>query len=268
MSMTPPSGPGPTGPEPLPPEPSEIEAMAMEYVLGGMSRFERKAAEVRLARDPAFRAAVEQWQAVLSPLDEATAPVAPPPGVWASIEAEVQPAPRLAMAAKAAAPVPGWWQNLAFWRAVGIGGPVVAAIAVAMLVMPAARRDAIPAAVSSRPALVATLADADGRPLLAAAYDPAIGAVRFAPAAPDAAGQGGADQARKVPQLWVIEGTGAPRSLGVIDIAAGSSHSIPRDRLAGLKAGAVLAVSIEPLGGSPTGAPTGPIIATGTLSAA
>jgi anti-sigma-K factor RskA len=56
--------------------------------------------------------------------------------------------------------------------------------------------------------------------------------------------------------------------LGVIDISTGSSHSIPRDRLAGLRPGAVLAISIEPLGGSPTGAPTGPIIATGALSAA
>lgn len=255
MTMTP-----PTGPEPAE---SEIDAMAIDYVLGGMSRFERKSAEVRLVSDPAFRAAVEQWQAVLSPLDEATAPITPPPGLWASIEAEVQPAPRLAMAAKLAEPAHGWWHNLALWRTIGIGGPVVVAIAVAMLVMPATPRAIDPAVAISGPALVATLADADGRPLLAAAYDPVGGAVRFAPVA-----QGGPEQAGKVPQLWVIEGEAPPKSLGVIDISAGSTHSIPRDRLAGLKPGAVLAISIEPLGGSPTGAPTGPIIATGALSAA
>jgi len=249
-------------PPPEAEQPGELDAMAMDYVLGGMNRFERKAAEVRLVSDPAFRAAVEQWQAVLSPLDEATAPVEPPPALWASIAAEVQPAPRLAMAAKAAVKT-GWWHSLAFWRAVGIGGPVVAAVAVAMVVMPSVPRSGDSAAVAGGPALVATLADAEGRPLLAAAYDPANGAVRFAPVA-----GGSADQVGKVPQLWVIEGDSPPKSLGVIDISAGSSHSIPRDRLAGLKPGAVLAISIEPPGGSPTGAPTGPIIATGALSAA
>jgi len=71
-----------------------------------------------------------------------------------------------------------------------------------------------------------------------------------------------------VPELWVIEGKNPPRSLGVIDIAVGRSQTIPRDRLAGLKPGAILAISIEPTGGSPTGAPTGPVIATGKLSAA
>lgn len=245
-----------TGPES---ELPELDAMAMDYALGGLSRAERKAAEVRLVSDAAFRVAVARWQSLLSPLDEATAPVAPPPGLWNAIAADVQPAPRAVTA-----PAPqarGWWHNLALWRAVGIGGPVLAAITVALLAMPPQADVVVPA--DAGPALVATLADADGRPLLAAAYDPANGAVRFAPVA-----QGGPEQAGKVPELWVIEGEAPPKSLGVIDISAGSSHSIPRERLAGLKPGSVLAISIEPLGGSRTGAPTGPIIATGALSAA
>lgn len=244
---------------------TEIEALAMDYALGGLGRAERKAAEVRMASDPALRAAVERWQLLLGPLDEATPPVAPPPALWAAIAAEVQPAPRAAVAAapaKQTRPL-GWWHNLALWRAVGIGGPVLAAVMVALLAMPPQPGAVVPAAVAAGPALVATLADADGRPLLAAAYDPVGGAVRFAPVA-----QGGAEQAGKVPELWVIEGEAPPKSLGVIDISAGSSHSIPRERLAGLKPGSVLAISIEPVGGSRTGAPTGPIIATGALSAA
>jgi anti-sigma-K factor RskA len=259
MSMTPRDGSRDNGLAGL----TEAEALAMDYALGGMSRAERKAAEVRLASDAAFREAVARWQALLGPLDETTAPVAPPASLWQAIAAELQPARQTSTPA-AAVPAArgGWWHNLALWRAVGIGGPVLAAITVALLAMPPATTVA-PAAVNAGPALVATLADAEGRPLLAAAYDPVGGAVRFAPVA-----QGGANQAGKVPELWVIEGQAAPKSLGVIDISAGSSHAIPRERLAGLKPGSILAISIEPVGGSPTGAPTGPIIATGALSAA
>ncbi|WP_164156715.1 anti-sigma factor [Sandarakinorhabdus rubra] len=234
-----------------------LEAEAMDFALGAGSRAERKAAELRLLSDPAFRAAVERWQALLAPLDGETPDMAPPPAVWQAILADVQPAPRTAQTA--AAPT-GWWHNVGLWRGLGLGGTALAALAVALLVLPAAPVPQAPAATA--PSLVATLADSEGRPLLAAAVDPASGEVRFAPVAtPDGA-------AGKVPELWVIEGKNPPRSLGVIDISAGAAHAIPPARLTGLKAGAVLAISIEPIGGSPTGAPTGPVIATGALSAA
>ena len=240
---------------------AELQALAMDHALGGGSRAERKAAELRLLSDPEFRAAVERWQTLLAPLDDVTPGVAPPPSVWAAIAAEVEPKPRRAAALPAVAG--GWWNNLGLWRGLAVAGPVLAAVAVAVLVQPDAVAPGVPATVAGGPALVATLADADGRPLIAAAFDPASGQVRFAPVAASDQATGG-----KVPELWVIEGKNPPRSLGVIDIAAGRSQAIPRDRLAGLKPGAILAISIEPTGGSPTGAPTGPVIATGKLSAA
>jgi anti-sigma-K factor RskA len=240
---------------------TELEALAMDHALGGGSRAERKAAELRLLSDPEFRAAVERWQVMLAPLDDVTPGIAPPPSVWAGIAAEIEPQPRRA------APQPavsgGWWNSVGLWRGLAFGGPVLAAVAVAVLVQPGAVAPGVPTEVAGGPALVATLADADGKPLIAAAYDPTSGQVRFAPVAASDQATGG-----KVPELWVIEGKNPPRSLGVIDIAAGRSQAIPRDRLAGLKPGAVLAISIEPTGGSPTGAPTGPVIATGKLSAA
>jgi len=247
--------PEPTGLDGL----TELEALAMDHALGGGSRAERKAAELRLLSDPEFRAAVERWQAMLAPLDDVTPGVAPPPSVWAAIAAEVEPKQRRPQPAVSG----GWWNSVGLWRGLAFAGPVLAAVAVAVLVQPGAVAPGVPATVAGGPALVATLADAAGKPLIAAAYDPASGQVRFAPVAASDQATGG-----KVPELWVIEGKNPPRSLGVIDIAAGRSQAIPRDRLAGLKAGAILAISIEPTGGSPTGAPTGPVIATGKLSAA
>jgi anti-sigma-K factor RskA len=242
------------------------EALAMDYALGALGRADRKAADLRLVGDPAFRALVEQWQGLLAPLDDATAPVVPPAAVWAAIAAETT----ATVARPAMAPVPapakaqGWWHNLALWRGLGLGAPVAAALAVVMLApsdsLPGGAVD--PVALAGGPQLRATLAGADGKPLLAAAFDPASGQVRFAPVAQSDTGAG------KVPELWVIEGNSPPRSLGIIDISAGSAHSIPRDRLAGVKQGAILAISIEPTGGSPTGTPTGPVIATGALTAA
>jgi anti-sigma-K factor RskA len=41
---------------------------------------------------------------------------------------------------------------------------------------------------------------------------------------------------------------------------------VPRDLVARITADATLAVSMEPPGGSPTGQPTGPVIARGTLT--
>jgi len=49
---------------------TELQALAMDHALGGGSRAERKAAELRLLSDPEVRAAVERWQTLLAPLDD------------------------------------------------------------------------------------------------------------------------------------------------------------------------------------------------------
>jgi anti-sigma-K factor RskA len=43
--------------------------------------------------------------------------------------------------------------------------------------------------------------------------------------------------------------------------------TVPSAQAGRLKPGATLAVSVEPVGGSPTGQPTGPVILTGKLTA-
>ena len=68
----------------------------------------------------------------------------------------------------------------------------------------------------------------------------------------------GADRAL---ELWALPGQGAPRSLGLVNAKDGA-----RVLRAGLLEGtAGFAVSLEPAGGSTTGAPTGPILSVGHL---
>ncbi|MDP3525548.1 MAG: anti-sigma factor, partial [Hoeflea sp.] len=87
--------------------------------------------------------------------------------------------------------------------------------------------------------------------------DPATGAFSITPAAfsPDDG---------KSLELWLVPGEGAPVSLGLVPGDGGRLVLDPglTDRLT---AGALLAVSLEPLGGSPTGGPTGPVLLSGEL---
>ena len=242
-----------------PPGISPEELLAMDVAMGALGRDERRAAELRQRSDPAFRALVEDWTARLSPLDEATAQVLPPASVWQGITDEITPAKVAPQAtAKAATPGASWWNNLAIWRGLALAGTAAAVIAVAQI-GPAPDAPGAPPQM-----LVAALAAPDGTPLLSAAYDPIRGAVVLTPATQrDETG----DKEAKSAELWVIEGKNPPRSLGVIDIKGPNAHAITTQQLTGLQSGATLAISIEPYGGSPTGQPTGPVVATGTLRA-
>jgi anti-sigma-K factor RskA len=223
------------------------EALAADFALGVLDREAMRDAELRMLRDPAFRALVEGWQADLAPLADEIAPLAPSAQVWDRIAAEIDPAPAKAAAADAGSA--SWWSSLAVWRTLTFGSASAAALAIGLLV----------ARPAPAPLLVATLASSDGAALITAAYDPGRGAVILSPA-----GSGG--DAQHSPELWVIDGDAPPRSLGIIDLANPQAHAIPAERLRGLKPGAILAVSIEPLGGSKTGLPTGPVVATGKLA--
>ena len=63
-------------------------------------------------------------------------------------------------------------------------------------------------------------------------------------------------------ELWSIAPNEAPKSLGVVEQAS-LSRDLPVDPAGDL----TLAISLEPKGGSPTGAPTGPVVFTGALVA-
>ena len=64
------------------------------------------------------------------------------------------------------------------------------------------------------------------------------------------------------PTGGAIPGDGVPRSLGLLADGGGTIALPPGIAPA---PGEALAVSLEPAGGSPTGAPTGPVVASGQL---
>lgn len=221
--------------------------LAADYVLGVLDAAARARAAERIATDPAFRAEVEAWEDRLSPMIAEVAPAAPPPHVWSRIartvsgDAKVVPFP---------AP-PRVWDRVGVWRA-ATGASLAAAAVLAFI---AIRPVSTPPPAS--PVLTATLASTDGKSLYVATIDRSRG-VTVIPV-------GAIQNGRRTPELWVIPVGGKPAPVGLLNGESATSVSVSSTVLAVAQPKATLAVSLEPPGGSPTGAPTGPVIASGVV---
>jgi anti-sigma-K factor RskA len=217
---------------------------AAEYVLGVLGANERRAVERRLPQEPALAAEVAFWEERLGALADAVAPVPPPADAWARIARAIgTPAPT----ARASL-----WQSLAFWRGFAIASAALATAAVALLAYVALVPEA-------RAPLMATLSGSAGQPNFVAAVTASGNSIVVVPAALLT------NDPRAI-ELWLIPAGERPRSLGLIQPGQPIRLNIPPDLAGRLTPDATLAVSLEPPGGSPTGQPTGPVIATGKLT--
>lgn len=228
------------------PELGGDDLIAAEYVLGVLPQDQRAVAARRAETDRAFQQLVERWELHFSPMAAAYHPVEPPAALKAAIDRRLFAGDRVA-----SAPSVGFWSSLVFWR-------TIAAVAVAALALYIAVPLISPPVQSPQTLYVASLA-ADGSDVkYLAVYDPASGEVSLS----HVSGERGTSHDF---ELWVIAGKNAPASMGVIPIGAATHLAVKPDNKAKLDAGAVLAVSLEPTGGSPTGQPTGPVVAAGDL---
>ena len=219
-------------------------------MLGTLRGPARRRLEALLPAHPALRSAVVRWQDALVPLAASVRPVEPSARVWQGIEARLF-AQKRAAGEPALSPV-RWWQRVLPWRAATAFATAAAlALGVALslpqpvqppLVVVLSPADAAAAGALSKARFVASVS-ADGRGLVLKPID----AVTLDP--------------QRALELWAVPGRGAPRSLGVV--AAQGATTVIRAEL--LRDTAAFAVSVEPVGGSPTGAPTGPIISVGKL---
>jgi anti-sigma-K factor RskA len=228
-------------------DPRLRDELAAQYALGTLRGRARRRFERLLERDAALRALAAGWEARLNALAEAAPAVAPPPGLWTAIERRLD-AESQAGAGRPARP--GLWGSLAFWRGLGLAASAAAAALALVLLLGAPRPPALPDHL-------AVLADAQARPVLVASIDGRTGraVVTRIEDAPVPAG--------KDLELWQIgPGSPGPRSLGVI---RGAATPVRLLQPATLDATA-LAVSLEPAGGSPTGAPTGPVLYQGRIA--
>jgi anti-sigma-K factor RskA len=217
--------------------------LAGELALGVLEGEALRAAEARAAADVHFAALVADWQARFGDLAAGVAPVAPPARVWQALEGTLFDAPR--------AQPGGLWGSIGFWRWLAAGSTALAAACIALLVVVTLPR--------GEPPLVAALQSGGAGPVFLAHVDAGSGNLVIHVLEPDR-------DTSHVPELWVIAGDGVPHSLGVINRHGETAIALPIALRPVTAAGATLAVSLEPTGGSPTGKPTGPVIAAGKIS--
>lgn len=218
---------------------SADDMQAAELALGVLDGAERTAALGRAEREPAFAALLVQWQERLSPWTAEIAEVTPSPLVWERIAASLPPESKQSI-----------WQSLAFWRGLSLATGALAAACIGVLIY-------VGNAPQQAPLFAAI--DGGGHHHFVATLDKNKGSLAVMPAAYTA-------DASRVPELWLIPSDGKPRPLGLLRADAATMLTLSRDMLAHAVSNAVLAVSLEPQGGSPTGQPTGPVIATGKLT--
>lgn len=230
-----------SAPNPHDEGPHHDGVLQAEYALGLLDGAELHAAHARAAADPAFAQGVEAWSTRFAALALPLAAESPSPAAWSAIERRLDGAGTVVEL--------DLRRRLSRWRAAAASALAVAA-ALAVLVMLPRQQPPTPA-----PVLTARLAGATGPVAFVAVLDPSRHEIVLTPAAVTAA-------AGRSPELWLIPAGGKPVPLGLAAFAA--PVRLAAANVASSPSG-VLAISIEPLGGSPTGQPTGPVIATGKL---
>jgi anti-sigma-K factor RskA len=219
--------------------------VAAEYVLGVLSLADRRQAQQRLAHDQAFAEEVAFWEERLGTFADAVVPVAPPERGWSRIARAIR-APDPSTARESL------WQSLIFWRSFAIGSAALAAASIGALTF-------IEISPAPRPPLLATLGASNGQPTFVAAVNAGGTNLMVVPAALLTSDP-------RAMELWLIPAGDKPHSLGLIEPGRPVRLDVPRDLVARINADAALAVSMEPPGGSPTGQPTGPVVASGKLT--
>lgn len=218
---------------------SEDEALAAEYVLRLLDAEAEQAFAARIEVEQDLQALVRYWEAEFAAVAEGQPEVVPPASVKASLMEEI---------AGPVAPSASRWGLR--WLSIPL---VFAAALVAVFAFAPLLR-----APAFDPTLHASLASADGAVRIEAGYSPTgmlFKVIREA----------GAPKPGRDFELWVIgRNATAPVSLGLVPVGQEITFEIPPD-VAALIEGGTLAISDEPAGGSPTGAPTGDVLATGVF---
>lgn len=229
------------------PEREGDEILAAEYVVGVLSAQERQAVSARIDSDHAFARLVDQWEVHLAPLGAAYQPVEPPEAVKVGVDRRLFSGGTASTTAERRS----LWGNLVFWR--GLAAATITALAI-FVAMPFIN----PPVQTPEMRLVASLGAEGSDVRYLAVYDAAESEVSLSHVSGERA-------AGRDFELWMIEGQNPPVSMGLIPAGTTIHIVITPEIRAKLAAGAVLAVSVEPAGGSPTGQPTGPVVATGDL---
>jgi anti-sigma-K factor RskA len=270
----------------------DVDGHAAEYVLGTLDADERAQADALTLVDPGFAAKVREWERRLGELNVLVAPVEPPAPVWERIKAGLEstgqiehlhlpelPKPAAREPAARDAEIVDLTQRMRRWRGLTVITGTLAACFVGFVLAREYRPDVLPpdwrmkpqvverivekpvevvrevVREAPRPAqLVAVFQKDEQSPAFLLTIDVDKRMVTVRPVAAE-------KLADKTYQLWIATAPGAaPRSLGLVENSDFTVRAALADYDPAVISNATYGISLEPLGGSPTGAPTGPVI--------
>ena len=263
--------------------PDELYVLAGEFVLGALEAGEMRAVRRQAMVDPALAAAIAGWERRLAPMIGVLTPIRPPDALWDRIADAIAPIPDEADAPVTAAPSriappparspdrepliplraqlerlppPRRRRRVWPWQIATAGSLALAAGVAAVVLMPtlALRTPLRPLAERLIPQVAAIMPPDSHTPGFLAQTRP-DGTVVLTALSPIDVPTG------KSLELWILPpGATVPKSLGVLP-ADGRQVTLA----AAPASGTALLVSLELPGGSPTGAPTGPVVYAGKL---
>ncbi len=213
-----------------------VDALAADYVSGGMGPAAARRMRTLIDRDPGFTTAVARWR---THLDAALLTQQPPAAVWQAIAARLD-----------GTSAPGRAQLGVRWPRRALAGiALAAALSIAVLLVRP------PGSTPGVAQVVAVLRGSVGQG--------AVVMIKGREVSLTALGTLRAPSGR-VYELWLIPHGGKPVAVAVV------SPDQTRYRLsdaagAALAGATAFAVSVEPPGGSPTGRPTGPVVLIGPV---
>ena len=221
----------------------EDNGLAAEYALGLLTPEEHRLADERMGLDPDFRALVARWHEDFAAMADDVPPIAPPKPLERALMQRLFPdlAPERARRS---------W----LWPAL-LGGLAAAALAVVALNPALLGR-------GGEPEYLARMASEDETLVVEASFDADTNRLAVQRLAGDI------PEGRDL-ELWLVRlEDGAPvstvslgviprESEGVVEVSAELAAEFPDN---------ALALSVEPIGGSPTGQATGPVVALGPLT--
>lgn len=226
------------------------EGLAIEYALGTLPDDEREAASGARAQDNLLDQAIKGWERRLTPLLLLLPDAEPSPAVWEKIARRIESLP--AGTSTQTSALQQMLSQLRFWRTLALIALLALLAAFGLLLKPMLQPPP-----ELAPSLVAALQKESAPPAFLIGLDEKQQALKIVALGEPA-------PAGKDYELWIIaDGLKAPRSLGVVHT---DSARLPAN-FGALPAaaihGATLAITLEPAGGSPTGAPTGPVLFSG-----
>ncbi|MBA8877366.1 anti-sigma factor [Phyllobacterium myrsinacearum] len=227
--------------------PEGDDFVAAEYVLGVLPEQERRDAARRIENDPAFARLVANWQLHFDPLNEQFQSTTAPSYLKGQIDQRLFGIDSGRVAAGAS-----FWNSLAFWRTVAVA-------ALALVVFNFAREFVHRQTGPAPTQLIASMSSDSGPLRSVAIFDDKSRKLRITLVSGDIPRD-------KSLELWLIAGKDAPVSLGVLASPKGTEFNVPTSIAAKLRDGTTLAISVEPVGGSPSGTPTGAVVAAGSVS--